>query len=62
MASAHPQGLNILKYFVGAYLPSLVFHPAEAKALLPFKKTVKTMVAETGYMHLQATKPDTVGR
>nr|CAB3242937.1 epoxide hydrolase 1-like [Phallusia mammillata] len=59
--TSQPRGINFLKLIVGAYFPSLFFYPDEAAILFPLKKAFIELLQETGYMHLQATKPDTVG-
>ncbi|XP_015916648.1 epoxide hydrolase 1 [Parasteatoda tepidariorum] len=51
---------NIIKYTLAHYFPFLVT-PQEYKVGFPFKKVVGTLLQETGYFHIQATKPDTVG-
>ncbi|CAL1578224.1 unnamed protein product [Knipowitschia caucasica] len=48
---------------VGRYLPFLVgFSREDVKRLFPFiEKNVYARLRETGYMHIQGTKPDTAG-
>ncbi len=52
-----------LLYFLAAWLPSdwIVSKKEEAK-ILPFMDRFGDMLLETGYLHIQATKPDTVGK
>ena len=51
-----------LKVLIGGILsPSLVMDPNEAWMVYPWFEKMKTLMAEMGYFHLQATKPDTVG-
>jgi len=50
-----------VKLLVGAYLPGFVFHNGETAQVYPYGKRVLKMLSETGYFHLQATKPTTVG-
>uniref|UniRef100_A0A915CKL1 Transmembrane protein 258 n=1 Tax=Ditylenchus dipsaci TaxID=166011 RepID=A0A915CKL1_9BILA len=51
---------NLLYTIVGSIAPSLVFSHPEFANFNP-KTTFLDLVKESGYMHLQATKPDTVG-
>lgn len=54
----------LISLILGPYLPFLVGLTREdVRRLFPFfEKTVFEMLKESGYMHIQATKPDTVGR
>ncbi|KAF1625281.1 UNVERIFIED_CONTAM: Epoxide hydrolase 1, partial [Eudyptes robustus] len=55
---AHPA--TFIRQIIGSYFPSLVFEdPAFSEFSL--KKDLFFMVKESGYLHIQATKPDTVG-
>ena len=56
-------GMAGVKFFVGMYAPSLVFDDPvrDYEKLYPFLDKFYFLVRETGYMHLQATKPDTIG-
>ncbi|CAG7827866.1 unnamed protein product, partial [Allacma fusca] len=56
--SYHPR--SMLKTFVGSFFPSYFYTPEEAERFLPFSKHVMWFLRESGYMHLQATKPDTL--
>lgn len=47
--------------FVGALFPSLIVEPELANRLYPLSEKYSTLLEELGYMHIQATKPDTVG-
>ncbi|GFT10289.1 epoxide hydrolase 1 [Nephila pilipes] len=60
MYSSGPKSWDFFKAIAIAYFPSLV-SPAEYKGLYPFWERFKTILQETGYLHIQATKPDTVG-
>ncbi|KAM9810164.1 epoxide hydrolase 1 [Syngnathus typhle] len=53
----------MLSLLIGPYLPCLVSLSREdVRRLFPFfKKQVWTILRESGYLHIQATKPDTVG-
>ncbi|GFY53629.1 epoxide hydrolase 1 [Trichonephila inaurata madagascariensis] len=60
MYSSGPKSWDIFKAVAIAYFPSLV-SPAEYKGLFPFWERFKTILQESGYFHIQATKPDTIG-
>lgn len=47
----------------GRYFPSLLgLSKEDVRRLYPFfEKSVWVMIKETGYLHIQATKPDTAG-
>ncbi|XP_035659498.1 epoxide hydrolase 1-like [Branchiostoma floridae] len=52
----------ILRTMVGSVFPSLVgIKPEEYDRVYPSGEKFLLLLQETGYMHLQATKPDTVG-
>ena len=57
------KGMAAIKFFVGMYFPSLVFGNPEKdyNKIYPFLDKFYFSVRESGYMHIQATKPDTVG-
>ena len=62
MFQAYTMGRN-LKAFLGSVLPAgLVVDEADQHKVYPIGEKVKLMLQETGYLHIQATKPDTVGR
>lgn len=54
---------TMLSLIVGPYLPFLVgFTREDVRRLFPFfEKNVWELLRESGYMHIQATKPDTAG-
>jgi len=52
---------NFMKMCIASLCPSLFYKQEEADKVFPLKNFFKKMLMETGYMHLQATKPDTVG-
>ena len=56
------KGMAAIKFFVGMVLPSLVFDNPERDSLklYPFMDKIYFMLRESGYMHLQSTKPDTI--
>jgi len=49
------------KTYVGALFPSLFFTEKETEKMYPLSKAFSHLVLATGYFHIQATKPDTVG-
>ncbi|CAH0598395.1 unnamed protein product [Chrysodeixis includens] len=49
------------KTMLGAYFPSLVVEPHLASRMYPLSTYFAIFLEEFGYMHLQATKPDTIG-
>ncbi|KAK2720806.1 juvenile hormone epoxide hydrolase 2-like [Artemia franciscana] len=50
-----------LKAFIGSFFPSLVIEKEHQHLLYPLSEKLETLLRETGYLHLQATKPDTLG-
>ncbi|XP_053163720.1 epoxide hydrolase 1 [Hemicordylus capensis] len=54
---------ELLSIPLGPYFPKLFgFQDEDIKLIFPFKeKMINKALMETGYMHIQATKPDTVG-
>ncbi|KAF8765091.1 Epoxide hydrolase 1 like protein [Argiope bruennichi] len=60
MLSGMPKSWDLVKATLVAYFPSLI-PAAEYKAFYPFLEKVKLLIAESGYFHLQSTKPDTIG-
>lgn len=54
--------LQFTKTYIGSFFPSLVGIPKEQEDYLyPMSEKFANLLLETGYMHLQATKPDTIG-
>ncbi|XP_013165349.1 PREDICTED: juvenile hormone epoxide hydrolase-like [Papilio xuthus] len=49
------------KTILGAFIPSLVVESHLASRLYPLSSMFAYLLEETGYAHIQATKPDTVG-
>ncbi|XP_060807877.1 juvenile hormone epoxide hydrolase [Amyelois transitella] len=49
------------RLILGSFMPSLVVEPSLADRMYPLSKIFSFMLEESGYLHLQATKPDTVG-
>ena len=54
---------TIIKLFIGNYYSSLFSDEPDSvfKYLYPQWAFYKTLYIESGYMHIQATKPDTIG-
>jgi len=46
---------------LGIIFPSFVVDKEHYSKMYPFKYHMHRLLEETGYMHLQATKPDTAG-
>lgn len=55
---------TVVSLLVGRYLPFLVgFTREDVRRMFPYmQKNVYEILKESGYMHIQATKPDTAGR
>ncbi|NXX46508.1 HYEP hydrolase, partial [Tricholaema leucomelas] len=55
--------IHLLSILLGRYLPGLFgFQDEDVRRMFPFlKKGLYKMLLESGYAHIQATKPDTVG-
>lgn len=47
---------------VGTYVPSLIGASEHYSRFFPISKVLKTLLDESGYFHIQATKPDTIGK
>lgn len=52
---------SFLKLFLGSFWPSLLVNSKNVHRMYPLSKIFAKLIEETGYMHIQATKPDTVG-
>nr|ABD85119.1 juvenile hormone epoxide hydrolase [Spodoptera exigua] len=50
-----------VRTLVGAFLPSLIIEEHLASRIYPLSSFFAYVLEEFGYMHIQATKPDTVG-
>ncbi|CAG7730774.1 unnamed protein product [Allacma fusca] len=57
--SNHPKAN--MRLMASALLPSLFMTPAESERFPSYSKIFSFILRETGYFHIQATKPDTVG-
>lgn len=55
---------HLLSILLGRYFPGLFgFHEEDVRRMFPFlKKGLYKMLEESGYSHIQATRPDTVGK
>lgn len=65
LASVSNMGFtHLLSILLGRYLPGLFgFRDEDVRRMFPFlKKGVYKILRESGYAHIQATKPDTVGK
>lgn len=51
---------NVLRLTLGSYFPSIAFSDPKHHGY-SFKEDMIQAIKETGYMHIQSTKPDTVG-
>ncbi|XP_059838592.1 epoxide hydrolase 1 [Hypanus sabinus] len=48
--------------FLGPYVPSLFgFTQTDVERMYPFMRNIHKLLKESGYMHIQGTKPDTLG-
>lgn len=55
-------GFDLVRLVVGEMVPSLIYDdPMDASKLHPLKDKFLFLLSESGYMHLQSTKPDTIG-
>ncbi|XP_035680094.1 epoxide hydrolase 1-like [Branchiostoma floridae] len=54
--------VSLVRTMVGSVFPSVVgVKPEEYDRVYPYGKKIMQLLQETGYMHIQATKPDTIG-
>lgn len=59
----HFSTLQILKTIIGSQFPSLIGIPKhQQKYMYPLSEKLSFLMSETGYFHIQATKPDTIGK
>ncbi|XP_020284934.1 juvenile hormone epoxide hydrolase 2-like [Pseudomyrmex gracilis] len=52
---------NVLLRLIGAFIPSLIVEKEHYNLMYPLKKHLSFLLKESGYFHIQATKPDTIG-
>lgn len=53
--------LSWVKYLIGGVFPRLVVSREFEDRMYPIREKLANFLMETGYMHIQATKPDTIG-
>ncbi|XP_055544373.1 juvenile hormone epoxide hydrolase 1-like isoform X2 [Wyeomyia smithii] len=51
----------MLKTFIASFMPSVFIEKEYVDFYFPALPKLKEIIIESGYMHLQATKPDTIG-
>ena len=54
-------GSTFLWSFIGTYFPSLVGVNEHYSRYFPLSRVLFNIIEESGYFHIQATKPDTIG-
>ncbi|KAL6429368.1 hypothetical protein ACFW04_008209 [Cataglyphis niger] len=52
---------NMLRWLFGALVPQLVVENQYYSRMYPLSDHLSRLIEETGYLHIQATKPDTIG-
>lgn len=60
---AYPQGVDLFKLLAARYVPAVMFRgrEVEEKMFNELSKSMTNWAVESGYYHLQSTKPDTLG-
>lgn len=53
--------LGNIKQTIASLYPKMFMDEEHVEFIFPFFPKMKTLIVESGYMHLQATKPDTIG-
>ena len=53
--------ISTVKLFLGSLWPALIVDEKYVEKIYPLSKMYSNILLETGYLHIQATKPDTVG-
>lgn len=53
--------LALLKLMLGIYYPEGIVRPDHIDRMYPLSRQLSDLVLESGYFHIQATKPDTIG-
>lgn len=62
MCGVHLTLYNFVRLALGTYWPSLITSTETEKSrIYPLSKMLSLILEESGYMHLQMTKPDTTG-
>lgn len=54
--------LSTIKLFIASLYPAAYLEPQYESFIFPISEKLKFMLIESGYFHLQATKPDTIGK
>lgn len=52
---------NVFWRLLGSILPWLVVDNEHYSRMYPLSNQLKYIIEESGYLHVQATKPDTIG-
>ncbi|XP_011250832.1 juvenile hormone epoxide hydrolase 1 [Camponotus floridanus] len=52
---------SLLWWLIGAFIPQLVVDNQHYSRMYPLSDHLSYLIEETGYMHIQASKPDTIG-
>lgn len=53
--------LSLIRTIIASFYPSYFIEPRYVKWMYPQIQKLKFLIAESGYFHIQATKPDTIG-
>lgn len=53
--------LSMIKGFIASFVPSYFIDTKYEDFVFPLMEKYKFLLGESGYFHLQATKPDTIG-
>ena len=61
MYPAPRNALGMIKQILSGYFPSLFLKESEVPRMTPTWSVFVKLIRESGYMHLQASKPDTIG-
>ena len=53
--------LSTIRTIIASFYPSYFIEKKYVSWMYPQIPKLKTLIAESGYFHIQATKPDTIG-
>lgn len=53
--------LSVVKLLLGSLWPTLIVDEKYAHLMYPLGEKLARLIEESGYFHIQATKPDTIG-
>nr|UTQ10529.1 juvenile hormone epoxide hydrolase-1 [Antheraea pernyi] len=53
--------ISLIKVIVGSLFPRLIIEPKHIHRVYPLRNLFSYLLRESGYFHMQATKPDTIG-